>query len=214
MNDDPTPRKSDIHNSQKGNGTGTFNGQGKTYDLRRSIDPLQSNEDAMMPNVEEPAELTELADIVPKSHLTDLKNQMSEQDLLNTTRATKYDERGSVNPSIFNHTLDERLSLLPSRFSLAQIPEQGSLPESYMTDPTLYKVIYPKSEVERLMSSMKIPNRDFAEYCVKLMHDKTLPSHLAPLRDHLKDQAETNIMLKEASSKLKVGYSLAVANKI
>jgi hypothetical protein len=42
MNEDPTPRKSDVQNNSKGLNSGkiggTFNGQGKTFDLRKSIE--------------------------------------------------------------------------------------------------------------------------------------------------------------------------------
>jgi hypothetical protein len=83
-----------------------------------------------------------------------------------------------------------------------------------MADPTRYKVKQPKSEVEMFMSTFKVPNKDFAEFCVKLFHDKTLPPYLGALRDHCKDQYETNMQLKQASNMLKVGYALAVGRNI
>lgn len=155
-----------------------------------------------MPNCEEPAELTELAGVDDKAHFTEQKLLRSEQqEPMNTTMASKFDERGSVNPTMLNITMEERISLQPSRFSINALrANQAQRPESYLTDPTRYKVKMPKSEVETFMSTMKVSNKDFAEFCVKLFHDRTLPPYLGVLRDHCKDQYETNLGLKQTSN--------------
>jgi len=43
---------------------------------------------------------------------------------------------------------------------------------------------------------MRENNLEFAEYCVQIFNDKTMPHHLAVIRDHCKDQLETTVRLK------------------
>ena len=96
MNEDPTPRKSDVQNNSKGLNSGkiggTFNGQGKTFDLRKSIEIVVEKpevQDEVMDEADEPAELTEVAGFESRLTVTEMKEPSTYQDVNNTTMATK-----------------------------------------------------------------------------------------------------------------------------